>query len=132
MYLSSRITHIVSLGSTIDIVVSNIYGSTKCCIIEQSNPFHCTFFEFFCPPKLFQTHTRASSDVKAPPVAPPFKPPTKMKPVETLENFKELAQHRKGLFRKKVTIANMLCWTKVNTITVVTDVQCTCRSSVFL
>ena len=25
-------------------------------------------------------------------------------------------QHRKGLFRKKVTIANMLCWTKVGAI----------------
>lgn len=30
-----------------------------------------------------------------------------------LESFGDLAQHRSGLFRKKVTIANMLSWTKV-------------------
>lgn len=67
---------------------------------------------------LLQTHSRASSDVRAPPAAPPFKPPASYskKPVETLENFKELAQHRRGFFRKKVTIANMLCWTKVGAI----------------
>ena len=65
-------------------------------------------------PEFMQTHTRASSEVQAPPAAPPFKPPARFsKPVESLQDFKELAQHRKGLFRKKVTIANMLCWTKV-------------------
>jgi hypothetical protein len=29
-----------------------------------------------------------------------------------LGKYQELAQHKKGFFRKKVTIANMLSWTK--------------------
>ena len=33
-----------------------------------------------------------------------------------LEAFKDLETHRTGFFRKKVTIANMLAWTKVHTV----------------
>lgn len=58
---------------------------------------------------------RAHTD--APPAAPPFKPPARHKPSKTgtaLESFQDLAQHRSGLFRKKVTIANMLSWTRVS------------------
>ena len=86
-----------------------------CCSVQFI--YMCTVFILNFP----QTHTRASSDVRAPPVAPPFKAPSRsIKPVESLEHFKELAQHRKGLFRKKVTIANMLCWTRVgHSVTVI-------------
>ena len=66
-------------------------------------------------------HSRAKSDI--PPAPPPFKPPTRPATISSkpstkgagnLEHFKDLAQHRKGFFRKKVTIANMLTWTKVS------------------
>lgn len=46
------------------------------------------------------------------PIPPPFRPKNPIIKVVPLEMFKDLATHRKGLFRKKVTIANMLCWTK--------------------
>jgi hypothetical protein len=46
------------------------------------------------------------------PVPPPFHPKNPAVTVAPLEDFKELATHRTGFFRKKVTIANMLCWTK--------------------
>ncbi len=66
-----------------------------------------------------QSHSRAKSDVPpAPP--PPFRSPQRAGSLQKgsgsgarLESFKDLSQHRKGLFRKKVTIANMLQWTKV-------------------
>lgn len=46
------------------------------------------------------------------PAAPPFNPPKTAVSVIPLETFKDLETHRKGFLRKKVTIANMLCWTK--------------------
>ena len=39
--------------------------------------------------------------------------PSVTKAVESIGSFEDLAQHKKGLFRKKVTIHNMLSWTKV-------------------
>ena len=38
--------------------------------------------------------------------------PSVAKAVESIGSFENLAQHKKGLFRKKVTIHNMLSWTK--------------------
>ena len=56
-----------------------------------------------------------------PPIAPSFVPPVskgtlsggKSTVGSSLDKFEYLAKHRVGLFRKKVTIANMLSWTKV-------------------
>ena len=39
--------------------------------------------------------------------------PSVTKAVESIGSFEALVQHKKGLFRKKVTIHNMLSWTKV-------------------
>ena len=64
------------------------------------------------------THTHQPSKGDIPPAPPPFKPSVRPthgnKSAESLEHFKDLVQHRRGFFRKKVTIANMLAWTKVS------------------
>lgn len=65
------------------------------------------------------TSSKPGGPAPAPPVAPPFKPPVRHATVgasttdgAALEGYRDLAQHRSGFFRKKVTIANMLAWTK--------------------
>ena len=71
-----------------------------------------------------QALSRTKSDAAVPPAAPPFKPPpphnARTLPGKAINSgvalteFKELEQHRTGfIFKKKVTIANMLSWTKV-------------------
>lgn len=39
--------------------------------------------------------------------------PLQVQPGKSLEQFNDLATHKIGFFRKKVTIANMLAFTKV-------------------
>ena len=53
-----------------------------------------------------------------------------------LGSFNELAQHKRGFFRRKVTIANMLSWTKVQYVhgemRVCITVTCVCLDILFL
>ena len=57
---------------------------------------------------LTEANPRSPIKTKRPSVRPPDKP------VQKLEQFDSLSQHKKGfIFRRKVSIANMLQWTKV-------------------
>ncbi|XP_064384607.1 rho GTPase-activating protein 39-like isoform X2 [Halichondria panicea] len=61
-----------------------------------------------------KAHHRSRSDIPPAPAPPQIRSDRAVSVVSktSLANFKDLSQHRKGFFRKKVTIANMLAWTK--------------------